>query len=138
MSDRLPVNVYTRYLEKEAPGRSRADIRAMANLYQTVLEVERDGDRLQDLYRFYIASRPARVRRHLRPAGRRTRTSWPWAARSRDEACASPVGLTAAEWQIAGRKIWNWGEKNQRHPRRPGASGRSSSPSPTWERSCRR
>ncbi len=23
------------------------------------------------------------------------------------------MGLTAAEWQIAGRKIWNWGEKNQ-------------------------
>jgi hypothetical protein len=23
------------------------------------------------------------------------------------------VGLSAAEWQIAGRKIWNWGEKNQ-------------------------
>jgi hypothetical protein len=31
-------------------------------------------------------------------------------------ACASPVGLSAAEWQIAGRKIWNWGEKN-RHTR---------------------
>src|SRR5262249_50657048 len=29
------------------------------------------------------------------------------------QACASPVGLSAAEWQIAGRKIWNWGEKNQ-------------------------
>ena len=26
--------------------------------------------------------------------------------------CASPVGLSAGEWQIAGRKIWNWGEKN--------------------------
>ena len=26
--------------------------------------------------------------------------------------CASPVGTSAAEWQIAGRKIWNWGEKN--------------------------
>ena len=27
-------------------------------------------------------------------------------------ACVSPFGLNAAEWQIAGRKIWNWGEKN--------------------------
>ena len=26
--------------------------------------------------------------------------------------CAPPVGTSAAEWQIAGRKIWNWGEKN--------------------------
>ena len=28
------------------------------------------------------------------------------------KSCASPVGTTAAEWQIAGRKNWNWGEKN--------------------------
>ena len=26
--------------------------------------------------------------------------------------CPSPVGTAAAEWQIAGRKNWNWGEKN--------------------------
>jgi hypothetical protein len=26
--------------------------------------------------------------------------------------CASPFGTTAVEWQIAGRKIWNWGQKN--------------------------
>jgi len=29
------------------------------------------------------------------------------------KSCPGPVGTTAAEWQIAGRKIWNWGEKNQ-------------------------
>jgi hypothetical protein len=28
------------------------------------------------------------------------------------KSCASPVGTSAAEWQIAGRKNWNWGEKN--------------------------
>ena len=28
------------------------------------------------------------------------------------QSCEAPVGTTAAEWQIAGRKIWNWGEKN--------------------------
>jgi len=28
------------------------------------------------------------------------------------KSCVSPVGTAAAEWQIAGRKIWNWGEKN--------------------------
>jgi hypothetical protein len=26
--------------------------------------------------------------------------------------CGSPVGATAEEWQIAGRKILSWGEKN--------------------------
>ena len=42
-----PVNVFTDYLH----ARTRADtvqIRAIASLYQTVLEVERDGDRLQE------------------------------------------------------------------------------------------
>jgi photosystem II stability/assembly factor-like uncharacterized protein len=112
MSDRLPVNVYTRYLEKEAPGRSRADIRAVANLVQTVLEVERDGDRLQDLYRFYIAlGLPVYVGTFGLPG---TDADFLAVGRALEgQACDSPVGLTAAEWQIAGRKIWNWGEKNQ-------------------------
>ena len=55
LSPDLPVNVFTRYLEAEAPGQPEEKIRAVANLYQTVLELERDGDLLQDLYRFYIA-----------------------------------------------------------------------------------
>ena len=46
------------------------------------------------------------------------------------KSCASPVGLSAAEWQIAGRKIWNWGEKNQ-HIRDARVAGRASCwPSP--------
>ena len=28
------------------------------------------------------------------------------------QSCAAPFDTGAAEWQIAGRKIWNWGEKN--------------------------
>jgi hypothetical protein len=112
MSERLPVNVYTRYLERAAPGRSSADIRSVANLYQTVLEVERDGDRLQELYRFYIAlGLPVYVGTFGLPG-----TDADFLAVGRElegKACDSPVGLSAAEWQIAGRKIWNWGEKNQ-------------------------
>src|SRR5262249_15285438 len=112
MSDRLPVNVFTRYLESQAPGRARADLRAVANLYQTVLEVERDGDRLQELYRFYLGlGLPVYVGSLGLPgAGTHFLAG---GGRLEGQACASPVGLTAAEWQIAGRKIWNWGEKNQ-------------------------
>ena len=55
MPANLPVNAFTTYLRDRAPNRSAGEIRAVANLYQTVLEVERDGDRLQDLYAFYIA-----------------------------------------------------------------------------------
>ena len=55
MPEKLPVNLFATYLHGKAPQFRREEIRSIANLYQTVLEVERDGDRLQDLYAFYIA-----------------------------------------------------------------------------------
>jgi hypothetical protein len=54
LSPELPVNVFTRYLEAETPREPEEKIRSVANLCQTVLELERDGDLLQDLYRLYI------------------------------------------------------------------------------------
>ena len=112
LADTLPVSVYTRYLAQQAPGRPAAHLRAIANLYQTVLEVERDGEILQDLYRFYIAlGLPVYVGQLGLPGSDADLLA---VGRGLEgQACASPVGLTAAEWQIAGRKIWNWGEKNQ-------------------------
>src|SRR5215468_5670973 len=38
----LPVNVFTNYLQRRLPSTPRSHIRSVANLYQTVLEVERD------------------------------------------------------------------------------------------------
>ena len=107
----LPVSVYTRYLETHAPGYPRSHIRSVANLYQTVLEVERDGDLLQDLFRFYIGLElPVYVGQLGLPG---TNADFLTAGRELEgPSCASPVGLSAGEWQIAGRKIWNWGEKN--------------------------
>ena len=102
-----------RYLAAAAQGRPRCQVRAIANLYQTVLEVERDGDRLQELFALLHRPRPARVRRPARPARDATTDLLAVGRQLEGKSCASPVGLTAAEWQIAGRKIWNWGEKNQ-------------------------
>jgi hypothetical protein len=112
MAANLPVNVYAAYLSEAAPGRQRAHVRAVANLYQTVLEVERDGDRLQELFALYIGlGLPAYVGQLGLPGGDDDFLAA--GRRLEGRSCASPVGLTAAEWQIAGRKIWNWGEKNQ-------------------------
>ena len=111
MPANLPVNVFTTYLRAQAPKHPAAEIRSIANLYQTVLEVERDGDRLQDLYTFYIAlGLPVYVGQFGLPGSDEglLRVGQQLAGKS----CASPVGTSAAEWQIAGRKIWNWGEKN--------------------------
>ncbi len=112
LPDALPVNVYSRYLTRAVPARPAAPLRAIANLYQTVLEVERDGEILQDLFRFDIGlGLPVYVGQLGLPGG-----DADFLAVGRELeglSCAAPVGTTAAEWQIAGRKIWNWGEKNQ-------------------------
>ena len=111
MSPALPVNVFTSYLQKKAPSHPQSHIRSVANLYQTVLEVERDGDRLQELFAFYIGLRLPVYVGQLGLSG----TDEDFLAAGREleaPACSSPVGLSAGEWQIAGRKIWNWGEKN--------------------------
>jgi hypothetical protein len=106
------VNVFAAYLGDAAPGRPRAHVRAIANLYQTVLEVERDGDRLQELFAFYIGlGLPVYVGQLGLPGSDEDLLAVGRQLEGRG--CASPVGLSAAEWQIAGRKIWNWGEKNQ-------------------------
>ena len=110
LGDDLPVNVFAADLaaRRVLP---RAQVRAVANLYQTVLEVERDGDRLQDLYRFYISlGLPVYIGQFGLPGSDADMLET--GRRLEGRACESPFGLGAAEWQIAGRKIWNWGEKN--------------------------
>src|SRR6185369_6405951 len=51
--DNAPVNTFTNYLRQNTKA-SEVKIRTIASLYQTVLEVERDGDRLQEEFAFYI------------------------------------------------------------------------------------
>jgi hypothetical protein len=112
LSEKLPVSVFTAYLAPKARDRPPAHVRAIANLYQTVLEVERDGDRLQELFAFYIAlGLPVYVGQLGLPGGDEDFLAV--GGELSGKTCAAPVGTTAAEWQIAGRKIWNWGEKNQ-------------------------
>ena len=108
--DNAPVNVFTRYLRQNTKT-SDVNIRTVASLYQTVLEVERDGDRLQEEFAFYIGlglsvyvgqfNLPG-TDADLLAVGRKLE----------GQSCEAPVGTSAAEWRIAGRKIWNWGEKN--------------------------
>ena len=108
--DNAPVNVFTRYLQQNTKA-ANLKIRTIASLYQTVLEVERDGDRLQEEFAFYIAlGLPVYVGQLNLPG---TDADLLAVGRKLEgQSCEAPVGTSAAEWQIAGRKIWNWGEKN--------------------------
>jgi hypothetical protein len=107
---KAPVNIFTDYLLRK----TRTDLlkaRAVASLYQTVLEVERDGTVLQDEYTFYIGlGLPVYVGQFGLPGSDAELLAV--GRQLEGQSCASPVGTSAAEWQIAGRKIWNWGEKN--------------------------
>ena len=110
LSDTLPVNVFTRWLADRTKI-PREQVRALASLFQTNLEVERDGDRLQELFAFYAGLGLPVYLGQLRLPG----TDEAFLAMGRELegwACSSPFGTTAADWQIAGRKNWNWGEKN--------------------------
>jgi hypothetical protein len=110
LPDALPVNVFARWLagRTKAP---RVQVRAIASLFQVNLEVERDGDRLQELFAFYAGLGLPVYLGQLGLPG----TDADFLAMGRElegKSCSSPVGTTAADWQIAGRKNWNWGEKN--------------------------
>jgi len=108
--DNAPVNVFTRYLLQNTKT-SDVNIRAVASLYQTVLEVERDGDRLQEEFAFYIGlGLPVYVGQFKLPGSDADLLAV--GRKLEGQSCEAPVGTSAAEWQIAGRKIWNWGEKN--------------------------
>ena len=105
-----PVNIFADYLRRKTKAHD-PKIRPIASLYQTVLEVERDGDLLQDEFAFYIALGLPVYVGQLRLPG----SDADMLAAGRElagRACVAPFDTGAAEWQIAGRKIWNWGEKN--------------------------
>lgn len=105
-----PVNIFTTYL-RQATKLDGVKVRTVASLYQTVLEVERDGDRLQEEFAFYIGlGLPVYVGQFNLPGSDEALLEV--GRKLEGHSCTSPVGTTAAEWQIAGRKIWNWGEKN--------------------------
>jgi hypothetical protein len=110
LSPSAPINTFDSYLQRKTrlPG---IKTRAIASLYQTVLEVERDGDLLQDQFAFYIALGLPVYIGQLHLAGS-DGDMLAIGRRLAGQGCAGPFDTGAAEWQIAGRKIWNWGEKN--------------------------
>lgn len=110
VSRSAPVNIFDNYLQSKTRLKG-VKTRSIASLYQTVLEVERDGDLLQDEFAFYIALGLPVYTGQLHLSG----SDADLLAMGRElsgQGCVGPYDIGAPEWQIAGRKIWNWGEKN--------------------------
>lgn len=105
-----PVNLFAAYLRQHTKA-TAVEARAVANLYQTVLEVERDGDLLQEEFAFYIALGLPVYTGQFKLQGS-DESFLAIGKELESKSCAAPFDTDAAAWQIAGRKIWNWGEKN--------------------------
>jgi hypothetical protein len=114
MADSLPVNVFTRYLLART-GASVTDARSIANLYQIVLEIDRDGNVFQQLQKFYIdlglavywgqlpgKNAPGNSDAELLEMGEQLAA----------QTCESPFATDAAAWQITAKKIWIWGQRH--------------------------
>jgi hypothetical protein len=106
------VNVFTSYALAHTKA-SRLEARAVANLYQIILEVDRDGNVFQQLLKFYIAiGLPVYIGQFGLGGSDQELLDLGMALQART--CESPFATGAANWQIAGRKLWNWGEKHLR------------------------
>jgi len=110
LSARLPVSVVTAYLKEEAPTAEGEAIRALASLYQLCLEVKRDGDELQALFRLHLALGlpvcPDDVGL-VYTEGDLDRMAEALAS----DSCSAPYRTNAAGWRVALQKIKHWGEK---------------------------
>jgi hypothetical protein len=107
--DNAPVNVFSAWLRQKSQ-LPLAHIRSIANLYQTVLEIDRDGDRLQEEFDFLIGLGLRVYVGQLDLPG--TDEAFLETGRELEaRTCPSPFDTSAAAWQIAGRKVWNWAER---------------------------
>lgn len=110
LDPRLPVNVFTARVARRSRA-SAAEVRSVASLYQLILEIDRDGDVLQDALAFLIElGMPVYVGQlGLRgDDGSHAALGAELAAST----CTAPFATDAAAWRDAGRKVWNWGEKH--------------------------
>jgi hypothetical protein len=107
----LPVNVYTERFK----ARTRADAlgcRAVASLLQMMLDVDRDGDVLQQMYALYVAlGLPV----HTEKLGMPEKTDEEFMAVAKELApqmCRSPVDASPGALRMMFRKMWNWGHRH--------------------------
>lgn len=108
LSDRLPVYVAQRHLAK-ALGMPTDEALAAANLFQMTLEIERDGDVLQELIEFYLGLRISLSVDKIGPSDDERQPRFlELGKRMAEETCPSPFATDAASWQITGMKLVHW------------------------------
>ncbi|MBI3830715.1 MAG: hypothetical protein HY291_14430 [Planctomycetes bacterium] len=108
---RLPLNVFRAFLAEKGRDRDEASARACANLFQLLMEVNRDGDWLQDLFRVYIAVGLKVCLSQLGlPASDADLERYGRELAPRLGKC--PFGTTPLDVHMILKKMEMWGEKN--------------------------
>jgi hypothetical protein len=109
-ADKLPVNVLAAFFAEKAKAPALS-CRAAASLLQMMLDVDRDGDVLQQMYAIYVAlGLPV----HTEQLGLAERTDEEFLAVAQALAprmCQSPVDITPPALRMMLRKMWNWGHR---------------------------
>ncbi len=108
LSDRLPIYVAQRHLA-QALGVPAEDVLPAANLFQMTLEIDRDGDVLQELIEFYLGLRIPLPVEEIGPSDdQRQQRFLELGKKMAAETCPSPFSTDAASWQITGMKLVHW------------------------------
>jgi hypothetical protein len=110
LSPRLPVSVITSHLVKEAPTAPKASVRALASLFQLTLEVDRDAQEMQEMFRIYTSLHlPVCFQDLGLDYGPRELDSL--AVELAQRTCAAPYDTSQHAWRLALEKVRFWGEK---------------------------
>ncbi|MEI6845525.1 MAG: hypothetical protein WCK36_00595 [Candidatus Firestonebacteria bacterium] len=107
----LPVNTWKTWLRKKAPLAPQLSLAAFASLLQMMLDINRDGEQLQELFRIYHAlGLPVT----LGQLGLRAKTNNEFLVFGRELSkvmCKSPFATDAKTLQMQFVKLDSWGKK---------------------------
>jgi hypothetical protein len=111
-AERLPVNVFIAWLKGRAPKATPLQVKAVASLLQMMLDVDRDGDVLQDMYRLVHALGLPVHQGELGIAAADDKELLSIGNELSPKMCACPFDTAPAALQMTGRKMVNWGRRH--------------------------
>jgi len=110
LANSLPVSVMTRFITRRMGNVPSSSIRAVASLFQIVLETTRDAATLHNVFSVYHAAGLPVYMGEL-AINYDTPQFVMLGNELAPQCCASPFGTSADAWQMACRKLQNWGEQ---------------------------
>ena len=108
----VPVNVLSAWLKQKAPQASVTQVRGLSSLLQMMLDIDRDGGVLQDMYRVYQALKlPVHLGQIGIPAGDLEQCLG-YGKELAPQMGACPFPVDAAALQVMCAKMHNWGRRH--------------------------